>query len=98
VIFTMKPNGSDQRKLTGGTSPEYSANGRQIVFAAHRDGDSEIFTITANATHGRQLTDNSGVQDIEPAFSPNGRHVVFSRNLPGGYEIFKMREATAPTS
>src|SRR2546427_3533230 len=67
VIFTMKPNGSGQRKLTGGTSPEYSANGRQIVFAAHRDGDSEIFTIKANGTHRRKLTDN-GVQDIEPAF------------------------------
>jgi len=90
VSFTMKPNGSDQRKLTGGTSPEYSANGRQIVYAAHRDGDSEIFTIRANGTHRRKLTDNS-VQDIEPAFSPNGRHIIFSRNLPGGYEIFKMR-------
>src|SRR2546428_2946 len=59
VIFTMKPNGSDRRKLTGGTSPEYSANGRQIVFAAHRDGDFEIYTIRANGTHRRQLTDNS---------------------------------------
>ena len=89
VIFTMKPNGSDQRKLTGGTSPRYSPNGRQIVFAAHRDGDSEIFTIRANGTRRRQLTHN-GVDDVEPAFSPNGRQIVFSRNL-GGDEIFKMR-------
>jgi TolB protein len=86
----MKPNGSDRRKLTGGTSPEYSANGREIVFAAHRDGDFEIYTIRTNRTHRRQLTDNS-VNDIDPAFSPSGRQIVFSRSLPGGHEIFKMR-------
>jgi Tol biopolymer transport system component len=91
VIITMKPNGSDQRRLTGGTSPEYSPNGRQIVFVAHRDGDSEIFTIRANGTHRRQLTDNSGIEDIDPAYSPNGRQIVFSRKRSGGYEIFKMR-------
>jgi Tol biopolymer transport system component len=90
VIFTMRPNGSDERRLTGGTSPKYSANGRRIVYAAHRDGDSEIFTIRANGTHRHQLTENSGVDDIDPAFSPSGRQIVFSRNL-GGYEIFKMR-------
>ena len=91
VIFTMRPSGTGERRLTAGTSPEYSANGRQIVYWAHRDGDSEIFTIRANGTHRRQLTDNVGVSDIDPAFSPNGRQIVFSRNLPGGYEIFKMR-------
>jgi Tol biopolymer transport system component len=87
----MKPNGSDQRRLTGGTSPEYSPNGRQIAFVAHRDGDSEIFAIRANGTHRRQLTDNSGIEDIDPAYSPNGRQIVFSRKRSGGYEIFKMR-------
>ena len=91
TIFTMKPNGSDQRKLTAGTSPSYSASGREIVFAAHRDGDSEIFMIRANGTYRHRLTDNSGVDDIDPAFSPSGRRIVFSRKLAGGYEIFNMR-------
>jgi Tol biopolymer transport system component len=90
MIFTMNPDGSDQRELTGGTSPHYSATGQQIVFAAHRDGDSEIFMIRANGTHRHRLTDNS-VDDIDPAFSPSGGQIVFSRKLAGGYEIFTMR-------
>ena len=91
VIFTMKPNGSDQRRLDRRHDPGYSPNGRQIVFVARRDGDSEIFTIRANGTHRRQLTDNTGIEDIDPAYSPNGRQIVFSRKRSGGYEIFKMR-------
>src|ERR1700752_2703088 len=90
MILTMKPNGSDVRKLTAGTSPAYSADGPHIVFAVRRDGDSEIFTIRANGTHRRQITDDS-VEDIEPSYSPGGRQIVFSRKLPGGYEIFRMR-------
>ncbi len=53
---------------------------------------SEVYSIRANGTHRRQLTNNAGVTDIDPSYSPTGRHIIFSRSFPGkGYEIFRMR-------
>jgi Tol biopolymer transport system component len=90
AIYTMNPNGSDQHRLAHGTTPRYSPDGKKIVYAAHRDGDWEIFMMRANGSHKRQITDNS-VEDIEPSYSPNGKRIVFSRKLPDSYEVFKMR-------
>jgi TolB protein len=89
-IYTMNPDGSDQRRLAQGTTPRYSPDGKEIVYAAHREGDWEIFTMRANGAHKRQITYNS-VEDIEPSYSPDGKQIVFSRKLPDSYEVFKMR-------
>jgi Tol biopolymer transport system component len=91
VIYTINPNGTDQRRLAHGTTPSYSPDGRKIVYAAHRGGDWEIFTMRANGTHQRQITQNRDLEDIEPSYSPDGKEIVFSRTLPTGFEIFKMR-------
>lgn len=87
----MEPDGTDQRRLAQGTTPRYSPDGRKIVYAAHRNGDWEIFTMRANGTRRRQITHNRDLEDVEPAHSPDGKEIVFSRKLPSGYEIFKMR-------
>jgi TolB protein len=91
VIYTINPDGTDQRRLAHGTTPSYSPDGRKIVYAAHRAGDWEIFTMRANGADKRQITYNRGLEDVEPAYSPDGKELVFSRKLPTGYEIFKMR-------
>ena len=65
-----------------------------IAFASDRDGDTEIYTITAKGELGKagkpakQLTRNRAFDD--PAWSPNGRRIAFTSDRDGDREIFVM--------
>jgi dipeptidyl aminopeptidase/acylaminoacyl peptidase len=58
----------------GDSEPDFSADGRTIVFA--RAGD--IYSVRADGSGERMLTSGSQV-DGHPIFSPNGKIVVFER-------------------
>jgi TolB protein len=95
-IVTMKPDGSDRRRLTrgkGNFAPSYSPSGARITFS-HRVGKHFVIDVMhADGTHKRQLTRRH--VDRTPSFSPNGRKIVFSRNLHTSMfdfaGIFRMR-------
>jgi TolB protein len=42
--------------------PEWSPDGRHIVFASSRDGDEELFVMAEDGTDLRQLTFNGAVE------------------------------------
>jgi Tol biopolymer transport system component len=87
-IFSVKPNGSDRRRLTRGcpweySDPAYSASGNRIVFfrgaepfPRHLGGDG-IYVMSADGSHLRRVID--GTSNSQPAFSPNGKWIVFDR-------------------
>jgi TolB protein len=90
-IWTMKPNGRDQRNLTANSpaandSARWSADGRRLVFISDRDGDAEVFTMHADGTHITQITFND-TDDVTPSWSPDGRRVAFARYLDDGYGL-----------
>lgn len=58
-----------------------SANGL-LAFRSDRDGDAEIFTMSASGEGPVNLTDNEGISDLQPAWSPDGRRIVFVRRKP----------------
>ena len=68
------------------------ANGR-IVFASDRTGNNEIYSMAADGTDLRRITNNPG-EDILPAWSPDGTKIAFSSNRFGAvnntYDIFVM--------
>jgi Tol biopolymer transport system component len=63
----------------GDSEPDFSADGRTIVFA--RTGD--IYSVRADGSGERMLTSGPQV-DGHPIFSPNGKIVVFERRASEG--------------
>ncbi|MFO1092924.1 MAG: hypothetical protein U0992_06355 [Planctomycetaceae bacterium] len=67
--------------------PDFSPDGRQIVFASSRTGNYEICVMNADGANVRQLTD-SPLQDIRPRFSPDGQRIAFTSHRDGNAELY----------
>src|SRR5262249_13355129 len=96
-IFTISPDGSDQRQLTRNSAldydPAFSPTGARIAFGSQRHGVDAIFTISASGTDERRVTTHNGaVADFQPAFSPDGKRIAITRlRRTGPSGIFTMR-------
>jgi len=86
-IYYATDDGKIDRPLTIG--PGYnaeatlSANGRKIVFTSSRDGDLDIYTMSADGSNVRRLTQTLGY-DGGPFFSPDNRWIVYRAHHPTG--------------
>jgi Tol biopolymer transport system component len=85
VIFVVRPDGSGLRRLTAGSHPDWSPDGRRLVFERNdRDrGDSHIAIISRNGRGLRQVTKDRRCNDDQPSFSPGGGQLLFER-IEGG--------------
>jgi TolB protein len=108
-IFVMDANGGDlhrirrmPKKWPGAGVPEWSPNGRRILFGTYclfgfcgqPQTGAQLFKIRPNGNHLRRLTHLPG-NSYDPAWSPSGRRIVFSRNpkvcCPPTGELYVMR-------
>lgn len=87
--------GTGRVQLTSGPrddrSPVWSPAGQQIAFVASpsdQPGNSAVFTITADGSGLRQLTEGGADQ---PAWSPDGQQLAFVSRRDGDAEIAVMR-------
>jgi len=89
-----KTKGQDEQlhKLIASTleenGPQYSPDGKRIVFASRRSGSFEIWICDADGTNVRQLTNIGGALTGTPRWSPDGRQVVFDSWLGGNAAIY----------
>lgn len=56
--------------------PNFSPDGKQIVFASLRDGNAELYLMNADGSDVRRLT-NHPAWDSHPVFSPDGTTIAF---------------------
>src|SRR2546422_6537024 len=92
-IGLHNPKGHDDSplKLISSTQeesgPQYSPDGKRIVFASRRSGSFEIFVCDSDGSNPRQLTNSGGPLTGTPRWSPDGRQIVFASWLEGNAAI-----------
>ena len=90
-IYSMKPNGSDLRRLTANSfvdvKPAWSSDRSRIAFVSLRDGNYEIYTMNPDGTDQTRVTSNTSL-DTDPAWSPDGSTIAFASDRSGDNEIY----------
>jgi Tol biopolymer transport system component len=87
------PGGSGLQHLARGSYPSWSADGRLIAFTRSDGAAAQVWTMYADGTHERQVTDDADTAGTRrnPGFSPSGCRIVYT--TASGYEegsIFKV--------
>jgi Tol biopolymer transport system component len=84
-LFTIHPDGSGGKQITHGDSvlnPDWSPDGKSIVFEIDRKNTAAIATMTAGGGAAQILTPK-GFQG-QPSFSPDGKSIVYERDIKEG--------------
>jgi Tol biopolymer transport system component len=80
-IFTINPDGSDLRRLTGNPAddvyPSWSPDGSLIVFESQRGITPTLYIMNADGSNIRRLLDTDTVDGM-PDWSPDGSRIVFA--------------------
>ncbi len=67
--------------------PDFSPDGRRLVFRSMRDGNAEIYVMNADGTGVQRLTHHEAT-DTMPAFSSTGDRVAFTSLRDGNFELY----------
>ena len=78
----------DMYDLEQQLAPAWSPDGRTIAFAAHKDGNFDIFLMDVETGTYRNFT-NDAQFDGAPTFSPDGKSLVFVTSVAGHAKLFR---------
>lgn len=91
VLWTLPQAGGPAKRITGNFDdpalPDWSPDGRRIVFQSYKDGNYHVWSMRPDGTDMQQLT-VGGYDDREPRYSPDGSCIAFSSDRGGSYDIW----------
>ena len=102
-IYTINPDGSDERQLTSLSQTQFVANGaqwspdgRQLVFPVITNNPvpGQIWIMNADGSNQHAVFTDPNNIDFNTTFSPDGRHIAFTRCQPNGFNpcaIYQIR-------
>lgn len=83
-IYTLPITGGHATLLLGGmameTQPRFSPDGKQIAFLSDRDGSENVWTVDADGTHPKKLSDEKHAEFASPTWTPDGQFVMVSKS------------------
>jgi TolB protein len=93
-IFSMNLDGTGVTRLTNNgnaddVNPNWSPDGKRILYQSYQDGQAEIYTMNADGTGQIRLTNSSAYEGM-PAWSPDGSRIAFVSNRAGPYLLYVM--------
>jgi TolB protein len=100
AVFVARADGSERRRLTpwsldAGDDPDWSPDGRLILFHSHEGGDEQgqLYVIRPDGKGMRRLTHfKDGTWIGSASFSPDGKWITFAKAGRGGAaDVFVMR-------
>jgi len=68
--------------------PQYSPEGKRIVFQSDRSGSSELWVCDSEGKNPVQLTTFGGPLTGTPRWSPDGQRIAFDSRLEGNADIY----------
>jgi Tol biopolymer transport system component/DNA-binding winged helix-turn-helix (wHTH) protein len=90
--------GSAPRRWTASTrddhTPDYSPNGKKVVFSSTRSGAMEIWMADADGSNPVQLTNMNGPITSNPRWSPDGNTIVFDCRISGDVQLYTLNPST----
>ncbi len=71
------------------SSPAWSPDGKSLAVVLTRDGNSQIYTVSAEGGPLTRLS-RSRTIDTEPTFSPDGQYVYFTSDRGGSAQVYRV--------
>jgi TolB protein len=92
-LYILPITGGTPRLITA-NSPSYwhgwSPDGKTLAFVGQRNGDFDIYAISAAGGEEKRLTTAKGLDD-GPEYTPEGQFIYFNSERTGHMQIWKMR-------
>lgn len=89
-IYTIKPDGSNLRRLThndiGDSEMSWSPDGTKMAFNSNRSGEGAIYIMNTDGTDPIYLSGTT--RSNAPAWSPDGTKIAYEGRIDGNRDIF----------
>jgi len=93
IVYTVPTTGGTPKRITA-KGPSYlhgwSPDGRWLLFTGQRNGDFDVYKISANGGDEIRLTTTPGLDD-GPEYSPDGKYIYFNSVRSGRMQVWRMR-------
>ncbi|WP_065967657.1 amidohydrolase family protein [Streptomyces sparsogenes] len=90
LLWALPARGGEARRLTDidteASEPDFSPDGRHLVFQSYADGNFHLWLARADGTGARRLT-KGATDHHEPRFSPDGKRIAYAAETDGRYAI-----------